>query len=427
MASSGEKRNKRTFLSFDHLVVCLMIAILGKALLFITGVVSIFDPMKAAFDDFHITDVFFEIRQSASSSYDDDIVIVDMTNLRTRDSIARVITDIKSCKPKILGVDLIFQRANFNNPMDDVDLVSALTTGDCQQVLSCKLRDYSQKTKSFQNCLYSFFRDDVEKLNWGYTNYLQTRMGGVTRETSQFQLLGDSVFFSFPYLLACQYAGKPLVAETVNERLIMYDNVKFHVMKSHEVLQNANRLKGKLVLLGTTEEESDMHFTPIGKKPGIEVIAYSILSYMKHDEITRWSQLTCLLIAFACCFLVAWMGYVIVESHHFIFSAILLKLFNFSLMVLLIGMAFCLFIERDTFVDLFYPLLGLALVESVRGIYVGIIRWLEKRFEKKKKPLWPFVAKSLYAKSNKGSNESSSQDNSKNEHEKCVTKVDGGV
>ena len=368
-----------------------MIAILGEALLFVTDKVSIFDPMKAAFEDFHITDVFFEIQQNANSKYDDDVVIVDMTSLRTREDIAQAITDIKSCNPKVLGVDLIFEYPSFND-LDDAALVSALEGGNCQQVLSCKLRDYLTCKDFFQDCLYSFFHEDIDGLEWGYTNYFQARMGGVTRETSLSQSLKDSTVFSFPYLLACLYTEKPLVEESVNERLIMYDNVKFHVIESEDILQNADKLKGKLVLLGTATEEADMHFTPVGKMPGVEVIAYSILSYIKHGEISRMSQTQSLLLAFVLCLFAAWMGYVIEEKCPIIFPVVA-KIFNFFLMAILTGVAFYKFVECDYYMDLFYPLVGLTLMEDVRELYTGIVKGLSEKEQWEK-----YLRNSVYVK-----------------------------
>ena len=177
--------------------------LLGWLLILITSKISIFDPVSAAFEDFSMTDVYFEIQKNGTAKYDDNIVIVDMTELNSRDAIAQVITDIKSCKPKVLGIDLIFERPS-SDQSEDFALVSAIESGDCQQLLSCKLRDYDNNSETFKNCLYSFFHDFGD-FRWGYTNYHQIRMGGITRETSQRQNLNDSVVYSLPYLFSCYY------------------------------------------------------------------------------------------------------------------------------------------------------------------------------------------------------------------------------
>lgn len=379
---------KWSFFRWDHLAVCLMMVLIGWLLVLITSKISIFDPVSAAFDDFSMTDVYFEIQRNGSAKYDDNIFIVDMTELNSRDSIAQVITNIKSCHPKVLGVDLIFERPS-SNQMEDFSLVSAINSGDCPQILSCKLREYKEESKSFNNCLYSFFSESGD-FKWGYTNYLQKRMGGITRETSQRQNLNDSVIYSFPYLLASYYTGKQPSEEAINEREIFYANIKFHVVKGTEVLQHEDELKNKLVILGAITEEADMHISPIGKISGAEVVAYSILSYMKHDKITKMSRWSSLLLTFILCYLGVWMGYKI-ERWNSVFFAILAKIFNFGLGVILIGITLYVFVTSDYYIDLLFPLLGLTLVEDVRQLYAGIIRWAVK----KKKIA--FLKSSLYA------------------------------
>ena len=366
---------KCSFFRWDHLAVCGMIGLFGWLLILISRV-EIFDPVKAAFDDFSMTDVFFEIqRDSASALDDDDIVIVDMTDLRTRDEIAQAITDIKSCHPKVLGIDLIFERPSYDQYADSA-LISAIESGDCQQVFSCKLRDFDPDKKSFKNCLYSFF-DKRNNYAWGYTNYNLKRIGGVTRMTSQTQKLNDSISYSFPYLLACYYTGKQPKEEEVNERNIIYANVNFIPLKSSEVLQHKEALKDKLVLLGA-KEEADTHFSPLGKMSGIEVIAYSILSYIKHNDICKMSKWTSLLLAFVLCYIAAWMGYKI-QQWAPIFYSFLMKFFIFGLCAVVVGFAFYVFVTQDYYVDMLYPLIGLALEESSRVLYAGIIRWFVRK------------------------------------------------
>lgn len=360
----------------DHLAVCAMLGIAGWLLVLITDKIGIFDPVRAAFDDFSMTDVFFEIQKTGPAVKNNDIVIVDITELKTRDEIAQTIIDIKRCQPRVLGIDLLFERPS-SDQTEDVALVSAIEEGDCPQVFSCKLRDYDEKSDAFKDCLYSFFHQ-IDIFKWGYANYDQKRPGGVTRKTSQRQNLNDSVVYSLPYLLSCYYKGKRPEVETVNEREIIYANVEFHILKSTEVLQHQELLKDKLVLLGTMNEEADMHFSPIGKIPGVKMIGYSILSYMNHGRIVRMSRWTSLLLAFVLCFLAAWMGYKI-ERWNSVFFSILTKIFNFMIMAVLIGIALYVFVTTDYYIDLLYPLLGLTLTEDVREMYAGIIRWAVRK------------------------------------------------
>lgn len=368
--------SKCSFFRWDHLAVCVLLGIVGWLLVLIISKISIFDPVKAAFDDFSITDVFFEVQRNGHSVKNNDIIIVDMTDLKTRKEIAQAITDIKNCHPKVLGIDLLFERPSFDAIEDD-SLISAIDGGDCPQVLSCKLRDYDNQNDVFKNCLYSFFYG-IDRFNWGYANYSQKRLGGVARKTSQMQKLNDSIVYSFPYMLSCYYTGKQPKQELVNEREIIYANVEFFTLKSTEVLKHKALLKDKLVLLGTINEEADMHFSPIGKIPGVLMIAYSILSYMNHYEIVRMSKWSSMLLTFVLCLLAAWMGYMI-EKWNSVFFPILTKIFNFVLGATLVGVALYMFVSHNYYIDLLYPLLGLAMMEDVRELYAGIIRWAVRK------------------------------------------------
>ena len=102
------------------------------------------------------------------------------------------------------------------------------------------------------------------------------------------------------------------------------------------------------------------------------------------------SRLSSLLLTFVLCYLAAWMGYKI-ERWNSVFFAILAKIFNFVLAVILIGITLYVFLTSDYYIDLLFPLLGLALVEDVRQLYAGIIKWAVK-----KKKIG-FLKSSLYA------------------------------
>lgn len=378
-------------LHFDHLGVCLAVLLFGWAFILISEKIGIFDPIKAAFDDFYMTDVYYEMLHSASPDEDEDIVVVDMTSLTTRDEIAKVITEIKSCSPKVLCIDLIFERQSFDFT-DDIALINSLQTGDCLQVLPCKLRAYDKDDGAFKDCLYSFVSkfDKSNMLRWGYSNYYQIRMGGCSRETSIYQQLGDSVAYSLPYVVACLYQGRKSQKEDVNERLIMYEDVDFCTINCDSVRQNADKLKGKIVILGTITEEADMHFTPLGKMPGVKVVAYSIRTYLRGNEIKWLGKFYCLLIALLVWLFAAWVDYWI-EQRHPIMFAILAKICNFFIGASLIWLSFELYCRYNYYINLLYTLLGLAIVEDVREMYSGVIKWLQK------KTGWIIFKKSLYA------------------------------
>lgn len=374
----------------DHLGVCLTIVFFGWILVFISDKTGMFNPIKDAFDDFQITDIYYEVLHTDQPDIDNNIVIVDMTHLRTRDEIAQAITDIKSCAPKLLCIDLIFERPSFDT-IDDAALVTAIESPGCQQILSCKLRNYDKDKDVFADCLYSFFKsfDKEDNIKWGYSNYRQIRMGGCTRETSLYQHLNDSTVFSLSYTAANLFLGKELKTEQTNERLIRYDDIDFQVIKSDSVLQFASKLKDKLVILGTINEEADTHFTPLGKMAGVKVLAYSIQTYILGGEIKASHTASRQFIALVAWWLAACIGYWLEKRHPIIFS-IIAKICNFAIGAFLIWFSFEAYIKWNYSLNLLYPLLGLALAEDVRELYSAIIPWLQIKTH------WKVFEKSLY-------------------------------
>lgn len=380
-------------LHLDHVGVCLSIVLFGWVLYFLSEKIGLFDPIKAAFDDFFTTDVYYDIIHSERPAHDDDIVIVDMTKLSSRDEIARVITDIKSCKPKLLCIDLIFERPSFD-ALTDTSLLYSLKLEGCRQVLPCKLRDYNDTTSVFRNCLYSFFHKmDFKNINWGYSNYRQIRMGGRTRETSLYQRLNDSIVYSLPYTVACLYQDMSLKMHNINERQIRYDDIDFDTIGCNDVLRKAEKIKGRLVILGTLHEEADMHFTPIGKMAGVKVLAYSIRTFIKGGEIKESGKIINWIIAILVWWLAACVGYWIEKRHPIVF-AIIAKIFNFTLGAFLIWISFEVYAKYNYNIKLLVPLLGLAMVEDIRQMYAGIMKWLQDTTH------WRIFNKSLYKKDN---------------------------
>lgn len=365
-------------LHFDHIGVCLTVALLGWIIFLISEKIGIFDPIKIALDDFYTTDVYYEMMHSDNPDIDQDILIIDMTELSTRNEIAKVITDIRKCEPKLLCIDLIFEHPSYD-PISDDSLITSLLQDGCRILLPCKLRNYDNESEAFQDCLHSFFyTSDNSNISCGYCNYRQIRMGGCTRETSVCQNLKDSVVYSFPFMASCLYKGKEIQSQPVNESHIMYDDIDFQTICHKNVLKEAENIKGKLVILGTLHEEADTHFTPLGKMPGAKVVAYSIHTYLKGEAIKDFGITNSFIIAMITWWLAACIGYWIEKRHNIIY-AILAKIVNFTLGVFIIWISFEVYARYQYNIDLLYPLLGLAMVEDIREMYTGIIRWLQAK------------------------------------------------
>ena len=111
---------------FDYIGICVIVFLLGYILVFASLNLSIFNPLKQALDDFKMTDLYFELmRSNKEKELNKDIVLVDVTKLTDRNAIAKAIKDVNSCSPKVLVIDLIFERPS-HDPMEDTLLLSVV-------------------------------------------------------------------------------------------------------------------------------------------------------------------------------------------------------------------------------------------------------------------------------------------------------------
>lgn len=372
----------------DYIGICLIVFLLGYILVFASLNLSIFNPLKQALDDFKMTDLYFELmRSNKEKELNKDIVLVDVTKLTTRNDIAKAINDISSCSPKVMMIDLIFERPS-HDLTEDTLLINVIEAAKDKEILSAKLTNYNPETKSFSNLTKSFFHEFID-VRWAYSNVDQKRPGGCIRQYSLSQKLNDSLFFSMAYAAACAYKDIQPDVKDVSQRLIVYDDTDFLVISSDKILENKNLLKNKLVIIGALEEEADMHISPIGKLSGVKILAYSAMTFMNHKEIRSMGKFTSLLTAFLVCMFCAWAGQKIRKKCSNLTSYVL-KLFYFIFTAFLVWIAFISFVHFDYDVDLLYPLLGLALVEEGRLQYSSLVKTLCKHTKLK------FVKKSIY-------------------------------
>lgn len=385
--SKMTKTNFKTSI-YDNIGICLIVFLLVYVFVLASLNLSIFNPLKQALDDFKMTDLYFELmRSSKEKELNKDIVLVDVTKLEDRVAIAKAISEVNSCEPKVLLIDLIFERPS-QDPMEDMLLISTIEAGKEREILSAKLTNYNQSSQSFSNLTKSFFHDYID-VKWAYSNVDQKRPGGSIRQYSLSQMLNDSASFSMAYAAVCAYNDIQPEIKDISQRLIVYDDTKFLEISSDKILENKSLLKDKLVILGALEEEADMHISPVGKLSGMKILAYSATTFMNHKEIRSMSKLTSLLVAFFVCLFCAWFGYKI-RKRFKIFSSYFLKLFYFLFTAFLVWIAFIFFVHFDYDVDLLYPLLSLALVEEGRIQYSFLIKALCLHTK------WKFIKKSIY-------------------------------
>ena len=286
----------------DHFLVTTLALVLLWLLSIITFNLSILDPVADALDEFSITDVFFEIENNKEENIEtsDLITIVDMTDLHNRGDIASLMQEIGFNMPLCVGIDLIFE-CEKDDSIGNKELVEAVNNLGETAIYSKKLTDYSGETDKFANRVSSFFTKDIE-VQEAYTNLVNDMSSTRVREFTATQQEGETESISFPAAIASRF-DTTLVSNHKDSYLINYRNVKFPVVKFDEIQEKADLIDGHIVLIGTMTEEQDMHMTPLGKMPGIEVQAYSLLTLLEHKDLQELPLWLSILITFVLCYL----------------------------------------------------------------------------------------------------------------------------
>lgn len=380
--------NMLRYINADHLCVTLMVLFIGWVLAFASINLSVIDPVKKAFADFSMMDIYYEIQNSSGGKeMNSDIVLVDMTELYDRRQIAECIENIEKCQPKVFVIDLIFERPSFDEEENEaiINAMANIKNG----VVSCKLTDYDSESDRFRNVRTSFFDGIDSDFSWAFSNVISGEGYGCIRQYSQNETLVDRTVYSLPYMAVCKYTGTRPQPQAPKQRSIEYSHTDFLTIKHSDVLDNRRFIKDKIVILGTINEEADTHITPLGKMPGMKIQAFAMLSSMAHHQIHTASSMVGLILALLICYLSAWVGTALPKK--FPFSYIYwMKLYYFGITTLLVGASFILFARFNYYVSLLLPLAGLALVETARLQYRWIIMMLSKHTSLK------FIKKSIY-------------------------------
>lgn len=360
----------------DHLFVTLLTGLIVMLLTVITFKTPALSPVAKALKNISITDLFFSLENKyIKADTCQSIVIVDMTELHSRADIGNLLTEINDAQPKAIGVDLIFEGEK-DDLEGNVILEQAVEEVSPKAVFTNKLTNYDEKHKRFSALVASYFRD-VIPISEGYANVTDNMENSTIRDLTitQMSTLGKQSSF------AAQVAKEVGIKADGRKNLVInYSPVVFRVIPFDKVYANRSLLKNKIVLVGTMTEEQDMHLTPLGKMPGVEIQAYSLLTLLEHKDIVYVSTVASIVIGFILCYI-----YELLFSLVAIFvktrgektriflteSRIMLNLLSFIYIPGISLLSYFIFAKWNIYVDMVVVLVMVAFVGLSRRLYIA--------------------------------------------------------
>lgn len=384
------KRVKKYIFHIDHLIITATAFLFLSLFGLVTFNVDFLNPVERSLDNFSLSDMFFQIEHSSEPEKNGLITLVDMTELHSRGDIAMLLEQIDECHPLCVGVDLIFEGEK-EDSIGNVLLKEVISNSQSDFVFSSKLIEYNEETAAFDKMISSFC---ASQLNWeeAYTNVIEDDAGGTIRNLTIKRRYGSKEILSFPARIA-SVVDNSNANNTGKDMLINYGNEDFIVVPYNRIEEYRDLLEGRIVLVGSMKEEGDMHNTPLGKLPGLQVQAYSLLTLLEHKHIASVPTWLGWSLSFIICYIleiVIDFFYQVSKRHP---SSVIMVFFResnffsvlmlFTFSILLCWLMFIFFVDYDVLFCGEVTLALMALTCVGRDVYMSVIKAFAAKYHNK--------------------------------------------
>ncbi len=252
-------------------------------------------------NDFNLTDIYAHIADGrAVRRLDDRIAIIDIGH-GGREEIADILEVLTLCGPTVIGLDV-----NFEEPHDDDSRLLNAIANAPSLVLPLGVKS---KGNLFTISDKPFFYDTQQGVSYGVINLAtESDKSSVREYTVDFPMTDGKDLPSFVTALlsiADPDAKKELKARGHRRETATYHSREYNIYRYDNMLENAEKFTGKIVLIGSLDDASDMHSTPINSyMPGVIIHAHALSTALDREWYVTLPGWADYLIAFTLCFLI---------------------------------------------------------------------------------------------------------------------------
>lgn len=329
---------------------------------------KVFSPISKALGDYSYEDFYYQILGNTEDKDTSNIVtLVDMTELFSRRDLANLLTEIESLHPKVMGVDVVFQGLKEDTIGDQMVIQAAK---DCPSaVFGYMLIDKTD------DAVHSFFMSD--SLQEAFINMPRQLYGGLKRSMNIGRTHQGKLYPSFAKVVAEKYAGQEIVPLEDKTIRINFSPMAFQKISYKEVSQHPELIEDRIVLVGAMKEETDMHYTPLGKMPGTEVLGYAIETMLKHNEVKTAPLWIVIIVSFVITLfiVIARICYLDFAKSRgpvlkpLLSTALFLGLVVFILVAFIVWISFILFCKFNYSLNVGYGIVATAFIYSATNLY----------------------------------------------------------
>lgn len=349
-------------------------ALIGLNLTFVS-------PVVEAFRDFDMTDVCYKVMAEQESHA---ITIVDMTDLENRGDIAMALHEIESMQPRVIGVDVVFE--GIKNDTLGNDLLMEVAREYDNIVFACRIKE---EMHGDVRRISSFFVDSIPVCQ-GVTNMPRSLYNGVKRTMQHTWTCDGGKIYSIVDEIVRALGIKTPCEGTTH---INYQPTRFTVLQPSDILANRDMIEGRIVMFGAMVDESDMHYTPLGKMAGVELLAYAVQTLIEEKAVWRLPWFLHVILTIGLVIFSEWMigEYMTWTAHHknpviryFFGSAYFISVWQFIWITLLMWFVVICFTQWYLAVDIGWTVSAIAMLSMGRSLRDAIDGFLKEKKQRQK-------------------------------------------
>ena len=336
---------------------------------------SFLNPISEAIENFSITDKYYQMMPERDNR---SIVIVDLTSLYNRGDIALALEEIEACHPAVVGMDCVFEGEKDDKLADDA--IKRVAGSYNNIVFSYKLLDEEADGSGYSRSVRSFFTDEIPVCE-GVANMQRDNMyNGIKRNLKLGWLHNGTKQLSMVGEIVNLYAGDKVVTVEDDDVNINFAPTRFTTIDPAEIPLCRDMIEGRIVLFGTLTDETDMHYTPLGKMAGVELLAYATQTLLEGGQIMEpplWLQvlIAILLLALTNKIQTTYLGWTSRSKSPMVFhimgSTYVLGMVTFLWIALIMWLAFICFNFFHVTMELGWSIAAMAFLSAARSFYAA--------------------------------------------------------
>lgn len=335
---------------------------------FSTSVSALFSTPEK--NDFTITDFYNIVADSRAVSYLDDNIVIVNIDRSDRNEIADIISVATLAGARAIGLDVMFE----DERDGDAPLLDAIRQAPViVQPLTMK-QTAAHDTFAVRSASYFYTVPGATESYYAAASMPSRYERSMVREMRTF-FPTDSAAAVPSFAVALARVADPEAAARLEDRgndleMINYHSRRFRTIEPDEILDRADELNGRVVLIGALSESGDLHQTPVNSSmPGVMIHAHSLATILDGGYMSAFPKSANMLIGCILCF-------IIVLTHVSLsvgIKGLIIRIMQVVFVWLAVQIGYWFFIRHGIIIDFSYSLLMLAFGLFACDIWNGVI------------------------------------------------------